>query len=73
MQINIKKYLHNVSSKKQNQDPKVINELRVVENKDNIKKCCANESRVATHTITGEMIGIITNNNNNGMIYKLTS
>lgn len=74
MQINIKKYLHNVSLKKQDQDPKVINELCVEQDKDNIKICCTNERRVATHKITGEMmITNNNNNNNNGMMYKLTS
>lgn len=68
IQINIKKYLHNVSLK--DQDPKVINKQRVDEYEDAIKYS-ANESSVATQNITVGMIETQTNWQNNGRMYKL--
>ncbi|XP_022174599.1 probable ATP-dependent DNA helicase HFM1 isoform X2 [Myzus persicae] len=51
IQLNIKKYLHNIPSR--DQDPKVMNKLRVEEDTD--VKRYANESSVATHRIAGDM------------------
>lgn len=63
-QINIKKYLHSVSSK--DQDLKVINKLHVEENKDIGIKCDANESDVAIRKNTCQVIEIQTNRLNIG-------
>jgi len=70
IQLNIKKYLHNIPSK--DQDPKVMNKLRVEEDTDTAAKRCANESSVATRRITGEnMLEVQTNSRNNSRTYKL--
>jgi len=67
IQLNIKKYLHNIPSK--DQDPKVMNKLRVEEDTD--VKRCTNESSVATHRIAGDMFETPTNCRNNGRMLKL--
>jgi len=70
IQLNIKKYLHNTPSK--DQDPKVMNKLRVEEDTD-INRC-TNESSVATRRIAGEMFETQTNcrnTRNNGRTFKL--
>lgn len=67
IQLNIKKYLHNIHSK--DQDPKVMNKLRVEEDTD--VKRCTNESSVATYRIAGEMLETQTNCRNNGRTFKL--
>lgn len=67
IQLNIKKYLHNIPPK--DQDPKVMNKLRVEEDTD-INRC-ANESSVATRRIAGEMFETQTNCRNNGRTFKL--
>lgn len=63
-QVNIKKYLRNISSKDKNI-------LRVEEDKNTIK-CGANESNVATQQIIDRMI-VTNSQNNNGKTYKLLS
>ncbi|XP_026813097.1 probable ATP-dependent DNA helicase HFM1 [Rhopalosiphum maidis] len=63
-QLNIKKYLHNITSK--DQDPKVMNKLCVEEDTNTDVKRCANESSVATRRIAGEMFKTQTNFQNPG-------
>ncbi|KAE9526604.1 hypothetical protein AGLY_013252 [Aphis glycines] len=63
-QLNIKKYLHNITSK--DQDPKVMNKLRVEEDINTDVKRWANESSVATRRITGEMFKTKTYFQNSG-------
>lgn len=67
IQLNIKKYLHNIPSK--DQDPKVKNRTRMEEDAD--VERCVNESSVATHRIAGEMFKTRTNCQNNGRTFKL--
>jgi len=68
-QLNIKKYLHNITLK--DQDPKVMNKLRVEEDTNTDVKRCANESSVATRRIAGEMFNTQTNFQNHGRTFKL--
>lgn len=63
MQMNIEKYLHNVSSK--DQDLTIVNKLHVEKNKDIDLKCDANESNVATQKIMCQVIETQTNSQNN--------
>ncbi|CAH1708540.1 unnamed protein product [Aphis gossypii] len=63
-QLNIKKYLHNITSK--DQDPKVMNKPRVEEDINTDVKRWANESSVATRRITGEMFKTKTYFQNSG-------
>jgi len=69
IQLNIKKYLHNIPPK--DQDPKVMSKPRVEEDTD-VNNRCANESSVATCGIAGEMMfETQTNCRNNGRTFKL--
>lgn len=70
-QLNIKKYLHNITSK--DQDPKVMNKPRVEEDINTDVKRWANESSVATRRITGEMFKTKTYFQNSGKMLKLLS
>lgn len=58
-QMNIKKYLHNISLK--DQDLSVTNKLHVEKNKNIDLKSNDNESNVATHKITCKVIETQTN------------
>lgn len=62
--MNIKKYLHNVSSK--DQDPTVANKLHAEKNKDIGLKCGVTESNVATQKTICHVIETQTNSLNNG-------
>lgn len=68
MQVNIKKYLHNVPSK--DQYPIVTNKLYAGKKKD---ACVADEMTVSTHAIKDKMIETHTNSQSNGRMYKLLS
>lgn len=68
IQLNIKKYLHNIPSK--DQDPKVMNRMSVEEDAD-VKRCVDESSVAATHKIAGEMLETPTNCRNNGRTFKL--
>lgn len=61
--MNIKNYLHNISSK--DQDLTVENKLHVEKNKNIDLKCDANESNFATRKITCQEIETQTNSLNN--------
>ncbi|KAF0761666.1 putative ATP-dependent DNA helicase HFM1 [Aphis craccivora] len=63
-QLNIKKYLHNITSK--DQDPKVMNKLCVEEDLSTDVKRWTNESSVATRRIMGEMFKTKTYFQNSG-------
>lgn len=60
--------MHNISSKEQ--EPKIIR-LLCEEKGEDTTKYGANESSVASHRITGEMIETPTNSQNNGRMYKV--
>lgn len=66
-QLNIKKYLHKIPSK--DQDPKIMNKLRVDEDKHSAVKRCANKSSVATCKLTGEMFETQINSRNHGRTF----
>lgn len=66
-QINIKKYLHNISPKCQ--DLKVINKSIVEENYDT-KQCDVTDSIFSTQKITNNMIETQATYQNNGRIHK---
>lgn len=68
IQINIKKFLHNVSLK--DQDLKVINKQRMEEYEDTIKYS-TDESNITTRNITSGIIETQTNWQNSGRLYKL--
>lgn len=70
-QLNIKKYLHNITSK--DQDPKVMNKLCVEEDLSTDVKRWTNESSVATRRIMGEMFKTKTYFQNSGKMLKLLS